>query len=108
MSVELYFLINLIADMMMLNTTRRILVCSNRWMAWLAGLLCAGYAILAAAFPYRLSSAPVQLALLALVSWMIAGRIDHMLLRVFMLLVSCAVASGGISLLLCNAIRWPY
>lgn len=105
MCIEVYLLFNLAADLCLLWAASRVTgLYSVRRLA-LAGALCAAYAPLVASRPVPWATPPVQLALLALTSALLTGRVglrrwtDTMLA----ILVAALIAGGTASLLLPGA-----
>lgn len=108
MSIELYALVNLLADLALLGATARVLGLFRWRRVLLAGGLCALYAVVAVARPVPWASAPLQLLMLLGVSGLIAGGCGARLwLKAAALLAGAALLSGGASLIPCFAARGP-
>ena len=98
MSIELFLLVNLFADTALICAVTRTLGCFAWRRTLTAGGLCAAYAALAAARPVW-GSPVVQLALLAAISALLAGRFCLRAARIALLLPGAALVSGGLWLL---------
>lgn len=108
MSIELFLLVNALADAALLGATARALGLLRWGRVLAASLLCTLYAVLAAACPRPFAAIPLQLMLLAVVSRMIAWRCPpRVWLRAAAFLAGGALIAGGASLVPVVALRGP-
>lgn len=101
MSIEVYLLVNLIADGAILAATARALGCFDRRRIALASIACALYAVLAAACPAPWASVWMQIVLFTLISlWLTWRRGALLRYKTALLLCGGAVLAGGVHALL--------
>lgn len=109
MSIELFLLVNALADAALIGAAARALGLLNWERVLPAALLCTAYAALAAICPCPFADLPVQLALLAVVSRMIAWRCSKRVwLKAAAFLSGGALLAGGASLMPTLALRGPW
>ena len=107
MSIEAFLAVNLVADLALLGAVARALGCFDWRRIILADCVCGAYAVLAAARPAPWAAWPVQLALLAVVSALIAGRRGPSLVRKAALLLAVTALLAGGTRALSPALRGP-
>ncbi|MBR1822482.1 MAG: sigma-E processing peptidase SpoIIGA, partial [Clostridia bacterium] len=108
MSIELYLLVNLAADLALLCAVARALGCLDWRRLLAADALCAAYSVLAVHRPIPWSGPPVQLALLSGLSALVVGRSGLRLCgKAALLLCGGALLSGGASALIYAAGSGP-
>lgn len=106
-SIEVYLLVNLAADMALLAAAARALGCFDGRRLFAAGLVCAAYAVLAAVTPVPWSGAWLQgalcLGVAGLLAWRRGARVWR---RLVLLLVVEALLAGGFQILI-PGVRGP-
>ena len=109
MSIELYLLVNLGADLVLIVAAARALGCLRWKRALLAGAICAACAVPAACSPAPWSILLPHLVLLAATSVILAGDMGaRMVFRVAALLAGGALLSGGAAMLPVFGARGPF
>ena len=108
MSIEAYWLANLMADLALLGASARTMGIFQWRRVLAAGLICASYGVLAATRPVPWAGVPVQVLLLAAMSGLISrGYGPWLWLKVAALSAGGALLSGGAARLVGLAANGP-